>query len=597
MKNIFITWHNPKEGVASLKYILEVFATEKKMPATINLNKTIERGSVFSPIENIGFVFDEIIYITTHDGVFNKFAKKPLGSLDWMYFHKEFQKKGLKESFELLIKKKTIHHTDTESHPKVQERYQRKLQDSKGSAWRSIPYYDVDVQLQWMDEETNFKSTCNNTLKIVKLNVDDLSNEMAICAELNKWASNYDFKPESTNYFIDISTGTTEMQVVWHILAQAGRLPSNTRFIKTKFVEEIVKIHYSILETPFNLLSSMTTGLTIYKKPVSVSRALVNKKMDTFLKTGFSILLIGERGTGKSRIACEAKKSIDSKLQFVEANCASFDEDSKAEAELFGYEGGSFTGSLKNGKKGLLEEAHEGILFLDEVHLLSKLVQGKLMKALQTDEFNYMSIRKMGSNKEIRVKCRIIFATNKSIDELRKLLLPDFYDRIVQHVILIPPLRETKDDRLTDWKGVWTALKFQGTPVVPLEPEFISWLSSLPLFGNFRDLQKIAMYFNVFNQFDEETKKMINETTAIQYAKHEFEKYHSSPIHNSLEKFNFNTYQTTKEMIADYQFQLQDWAVKTFGSGKNAERHFQDLGDTFTVKSLNDWKRKKSIKK
>jgi transcriptional regulator with AAA-type ATPase domain len=59
-----------------------------------------------------------------------------------------------------------------------------------------------------------------------------------------------------------------------------------------------------------------------------------------------------------------------------------------------------------------------------------------------------MSIRRMGSNKEIKVECRLIFATNKSVAELRTELLPDFYDRIVQHVVNIPPIRETVEDRL-----------------------------------------------------------------------------------------------------------------------------------------------------
>lgn len=601
MKNILVTWHNPAEGVSSLKYILEVFASENGLHAEFNLNKAINVESVFDKVEKLDFVFDEIVYITTQNEVFAKFAKET-EPIDWKYSYEEFLENGLKETFNSLIVKRKIRKTENESHPLVQEKFLHKLMQKKERVWRNIHRYDIENQLEWMQKETNFTSFYKKALQIVKLNVDDLESEMSICSELNNWVSKYKFENEKTTYFIDISTGTTEMQVVWHILSQAGRLPTNTRFFKSKFIEEFsvdytsIKVNYSIKEIPFNLLSSLTTGLSIYKKPISSSRKLVNKKMTTFLETGFSILLIGERGIGKSQIASEAKKSMGSKIPFIEANCASFDEDSKAEAELFGYEAGSFTGSLKNGKRGLFEEADGGILFLDEIHLLSKLVQGKLMKALQTDEFNRMSIRKMGSNKEIKVECRLIFATNKNIEDLRTNLLPDFYDRIVQHVILIPPLRDTIDDRMSDWEGVWKALKFKGNPKVPNEPDFISWLKSLPLTGNFRDLQKIAIYYNVFNQFDTEIKELINEKSAYQFAKSQFNLFHSQTIKNEIKEYNFSTTQTTKEMQADYLFKLQEWAVKIYNGRKPAIAHFKELGDTITEKTLNDWKNKKSLK-
>jgi len=191
----------------------------------------------------------------------------------------------------------------------------------------------------------------------------------------------------------------------------------------------------------------------------------------------------------------------------------------------------------------------------------------------------------------------LIFATNRTITELKIDLLPDFYDRIVQHVVYIPPLRETTEDRITDWENIWKGLRFSGQPIAPKETELINWLNKLPLYGNYRDLQKIAIYFNVFMQFDVETKNMIGEISALNYAKTEFEKYHSSFTHNDDEKFNFNASQTTKEMIADYLFELQDWAIKKFKSPMEAEKHFRELGDTINKKSFHDWKTKKSINK
>ena len=118
------------------------------------------------------------------------------------------------------------------------------------------------------------------------------------------------------------------------------------------------------------------------------------------------------------------------------------------------------------------------------------------MKTLQTDEENRMSIRRLGDTKEIKISCRLIFATNRTIAELKKDLLPDFYDRIVQHVITIPALRETEEDRVDDWKKIWNNLKFKGNPPVPTDNNLIKWLKSLQLYGNYRDLQKIAIYYN-----------------------------------------------------------------------------------------------------
>ncbi|MBK8874383.1 MAG: sigma 54-interacting transcriptional regulator [Bacteroidetes bacterium] len=223
---------------------------------------------------------------------------------------------------------------------------------------------------------------------------------------------------------INVSLGSNETQVVWHILSEAGLLPLNTRFIKT--YDDKADNHenrfkrFSIQEIPTNLVSSIGAELKIFNGTKSPSRKLVDLKLRTFLESGFSILLIGERGIGKSRVASNAKRKFDQKNPFIETNCASFTDDDKAESELFGYASGTFTGGLKEGKKGLLEEANGGILFLDEIHHLSPFVQAKLMKALQTDESNRMAVRRMGSVLEVKIECRLIFATNKKCNGITK---------------------------------------------------------------------------------------------------------------------------------------------------------------------------------
>jgi transcriptional regulator with AAA-type ATPase domain len=451
-----------------------------------------------------------------------------------------------------------------------------------------------------LSEKSNFKTAYQDKLKVVELPITDLRDEKQIANEVSKWTDDYFAKQkQDSQYIINVSLGSNETQVVWHILAEAGRLPENTRFIKIhddKTKSETGKRFklFSIKEIPVRLFSEIEDSFSnLYIETNSPKRKLVNKKMEAFLNSGFSILLIGERGIGKSQIAGEAKQRLkeqDKTFQgeIIEANCASFDDDSKAESELFGYKKGSFTGANSD-KKGLIEAAEKGVLFLDEIHHLSKFVQAKLMKALQTDEYNRLSIRRMGNEKERKIEnVRLIFATNKTVSELRECLLPDFYDRIVQHVVNIPSLRETAEDRVQDWENSWKQLKFKTHPDIPKEQKLIKWIKSLSLYGNYRDLQKIAIYYNAFQTFSEETKEMIKEKTPFQYAKNEFEKYHS---HIEPDKknvgFEISHEKSADEMTKDFHFQLYEWAIKKW-SRKEAAKKLN-----VTEKTLNNWKNRK----
>lgn len=599
MINTYITWHYTTHGVAYLKHILSQFYILKKLPSTIDLNHLDqeELNKVFDKSMNNGFIFDEIVYLTALQKAFDKLSSRRISYKKTILEDELIIKLGLKDIFAEIISDENICYNLDAEFAYVKQKYPKRLDSYKEVIWRNIQHYPISEQIKWLTEYSNFKNVYAGKIKVIELNVSDLRDEKEISDEVSRWSRNYFSKFKNVQPVINVSLGSNETQVVWHIMAEAGQLPETTKFIKTyddksDKPEKRFK-QFSIHQIPTNLVSSISAEFKIYSQTKSPSRALVNKKMETFLKSGFSILLIGERGIGKSQIASDAKKSFDSKTPFVEANCASFDEDSKAESELFGYEKGAFTGANAT-KKGLLEEADGGILFLDEIHHLSKLVQAKLMKALQTDKHNKMSIRRIGSNKEIKVECRLIFATNKDVAELRNELLPDFYDRIVQHVVNIPAIRETAEDRLIDWENIWRGLRFRGN--APNELDLVKWLKQLPLYGNYRDLQKIAMYYNAFTQFDEETKKMLPETNAFQYAKNEFEKYHSPVIQSAKEQYNFNIKQTTKAMVADYLFELQNWAVSKFDGRKAAVEHFNSIGDTVTEKTFNDWKNKRSVK-
>lgn len=156
-----------------------------------------------------------------------------------------------------------------------------------------------------------------------------------------------------------------------------------------------------------------------------------------------SVLLLGESGTGKGLLAKFIhKNSPRNNKPLIQINCASIPE-SLLEAELFGYEKGAFTGASEKGKIGLLELAHEGILFLDEIAELPFGVQAKILKYLDDHE-----VLRLGSTKAKLVNCCIIAATNRDLEGLvkAKKFREDLYYRLSTFTIKIPPLRERKED-------------------------------------------------------------------------------------------------------------------------------------------------------
>ena len=157
------------------------------------------------------------------------------------------------------------------------------------------------------------------------------------------------------------------------------------------------------------------------------------------------ILISGETGTGKELIARAIHyKSPNSKGALVTVNCAAIPND-LIESELFGYEKGAFSGADKSGKVGLVEEAADGTLFLDEVGDLSLAAQAKLLRFL--DEGQYYRV---GSTKARSVKTRIISATNKDLLYLvnQSKFRMDLYHRFAVVKLEIPSLNQRLDDIL-----------------------------------------------------------------------------------------------------------------------------------------------------
>ena len=164
--------------------------------------------------------------------------------------------------------------------------------------------------------------------------------------------------------------------------------------------------------------------------------------VDRVALTDSTVLIRGESGTGKERIArLIHQQSARSGMPMQSINCAAFPE-TLLESELFGFEKGSFTGAYGR-KTGLIESASGSTLFLDEVADMSPNTQAKLLRVLQEKE-----IRRIGSTVNISVDVRIVAATNKDLEEAiqNKSFREDLYYRLNVIPIVIPPLRERKDD-------------------------------------------------------------------------------------------------------------------------------------------------------
>ncbi|MBN1222109.1 MAG: sigma 54-interacting transcriptional regulator [Candidatus Aminicenantes bacterium] len=157
-----------------------------------------------------------------------------------------------------------------------------------------------------------------------------------------------------------------------------------------------------------------------------------------------SVLVLGERGTGKELVAHAVHFNSGRRDEpFVIVNCAAT-QNELVDSELFGHERGAFTGADKT-KPGLFEVADRGSLFLDEIGDLPLGTQAKLLRAVENGQ-----IRRLGGTKDMDVDVRIIVATNKDLktEVAAKRFRPDLYDRLNVAVIKLPSLSERKEDIL-----------------------------------------------------------------------------------------------------------------------------------------------------
>ncbi len=241
----------------------------------------------------------------------------------------------------------------------------------------------------------------------------------------------------------------------YYIVISASPLyDSNNNLIGGISLERDITDYIKITE----ILEKTTDNLALLKKEISsinhnkYSFSKIIGNNEKFKKTvelcknisnsNINILILGDSGTGKEVIARSIHNESNRKGPFIPVNCSAIPY-SLFESELFGYEGGAFTGADKKGKIGKIEAANNGTLFLDEIGDMPLDMQPKFLRVLEDG-----IITRLGGYSDVKLDIRIISATNKNLRDLvsEGKFREDLYYRLSSVAVELPSLRERKDD-------------------------------------------------------------------------------------------------------------------------------------------------------
>lgn len=252
-----------------------------------------------------------------------------------------------------------------------------------------------------------------------------------------------------------------------------------------RFPELLKQVRSFLAEEP-NELPAIPNMQT--KNPMMIS--LIRKAIK-LSKSNLSILILGESGTGKEVIAdLIHQNSPQVNETFVRVNCAAF-PDSLLDNELFGHEKGAYTGADES-FQGVFERADNGTLFLDELGDMPLSVQAKILRAIQEHE-----IRRLGGKDVISINVRFIGATNHNLEKMveDKMFRGDLYYRLNCAAIVLPPLRERKEDiPLLSEYFLNQMQDNRNLKPISISPETMEVLLSYNWPGNIRELKTAVTY-------------------------------------------------------------------------------------------------------
>ncbi|MGR4048261.1 sigma 54-interacting transcriptional regulator [Kosakonia cowanii] len=291
----------------------------------------------------------------------------------------------------------------------------------------------------------------------------------------------------------------------------------------------------------------------------------VKKLAQVYALTDSPVMIYGESGTGKELFAQSIHNHSHRKNgPFVAINCAAIPE-SLLESELFGYEGGSFTGAKREGKEGLIELAHQGTLFLDEIGELPLPIQSRLLRVLQ--EYEIMHI---GGKDIIPVDVRIIGATNRALSTMAEegSFRRDLFYRLNVLPLTVPPLR----DRVGDFR--YLASKFLcDASSEHLLGQFLDLFAAYAWPGNVREMrfiiERLALLAVGFPHYSlQEMLSLIGSACSATPAPH-----HTTPLQvdltkGSLKEITKDVERQVIRLYLDRYQQNQEQAAATLGISK-----------------------------
>lgn len=201
-----------------------------------------------------------------------------------------------------------------------------------------------------------------------------------------------------------------------------------------------------------------------------------------------TVLITGESGTGKELFAdLIHRNSLRKEGPFIKVNCAAIPEN-LLESEFFGHERGSFTGAISQ-KQGRFELAHHGTLFLDEIAEMTMALQAKLLRILQSGEFE-----RVGGTKTLKADVRVVAATNQDLKKAvaEKNFREDLYYRLNVISLKLPPLRERAEDiPLIASHFIQRYKEKNKKEILGISPEAVEFLMNYSWPGNIRELENI----------------------------------------------------------------------------------------------------------
>jgi len=294
--------------------------------------------------------------------------------------------------------------------------------------------------------------------------------------------------------------------------------------------------------------------------------AEVKKLIETVAKTSTTVMIRGESGTGKELVAQAIHAQSERRFfPIVIVNCGALTE-TLLESELFGHEKGAFTGAMYR-RKGKLEIANGGSLFLDEIGTIGPKTQVDLLRAIETREFT-----RLGGNEIIQSDFRVISATNTNLEDFVKQgkFREDLYYRLQVYTIQLMPLRERPEDipELVDYFISQYRSKMS-KPVEGITNDALNLLMKYPWKGNVRELENAIERAMVVTQNKTLTHQdfLLNqvETSVPFKSSLSLEEVEKAHILGSLERNNWNISNTAKMLGIDrvtiYK-KLQKYGIK-----------------------------------